>query len=284
MNFIRKTLTTTGYHLFYTLFHPKFWTAVLLVLTVTYIRIRPYAEVADDFNANVSIGILSFIYSDVLFVTVIFISLLLIFSELPFKNTQQTFLLTRSGRRAWCASQILYIIVISIVITAAAALFSTLLLSGNLSFDNKWDKVINSVMSGKLPEGYAAPRCVSPEALIVFSPYKAIAWSLLCGTFCSIMFGLIIFAANLASGRSVGIAIGSVLISLYWLFGYTDKYFLIWFSPLEWASIDTINWRHVSKMPTPEFALGALTTTCVISIITILFCSRKGSKTVRDFK
>ena len=62
MNFISKTITTTGYHLFYTLFHPKFWTAVLLVLTVTYIRIQPYAEIATDFNANVSIGILSFIY------------------------------------------------------------------------------------------------------------------------------------------------------------------------------------------------------------------------------
>lgn len=280
MNFITKTLTATGYHLFYTLFHPKFWAAVLLVLTVTFIRIQPYAEVASDFNINVSIGILSFIYSDVLFITVIFISLLLVFSELPFKNTQQTFLLTRSGRRVWCVSQILYIIVVSITITVAAVLFSIVLLAGHLSFDDKWDKVINSVINGKLPEGYAAPRCVSPEALIVFSPYKAIAWSLLCGTFCSVMFGLIIFAANLASGKSVGIPIGSVLIALYWLFGYTDKYFLIWFSPLEWASIDTINWRHVSQMPTPEFAIGVFSVICAVSIITILFCSRKGSKTV----
>ncbi len=36
MEYVRKTFTTLGYHLFYTLFHPKFWAAVLLVLTVTY--------------------------------------------------------------------------------------------------------------------------------------------------------------------------------------------------------------------------------------------------------
>ena len=280
MNFISKTLTTTGYHLFYTLFHPKFQTAVLLILTITYIRIQPYAEIANDFNTDVSIGILSFIYSDVLFVTVIFAALLLIFSELPFKNTQQIFLLTRCGRHAWCVSQILYIIVVSITITAAAVLFTMLLLTGHLSFDNKWDKVINSVVNNKLPEGFTAYPCVNREALAVFTPHNAAAWSLLCGTFCSVMFGLVIFSINLASGRSIGIPIGSVLISLYWIFRYTDKYFLIWFSPLEWASIDTINWKHISQMPTPEFAIGTTAAICAVSVITILFCSRKGSKTV----
>lgn len=280
MEFVRKTFTTLGYHLFYTLFHPKFWAAILFVLTVTYIRIQPYAEVANDFNANVSIGILSFIYSDYLFIIVIFISLLLVFSDLPFKNTQQTFLLTRSGRRAWCVSQILYIIVVSIAITVVAALFTMALLAGHLSFDDKWDKVINSVINNKLPEGYAAQRCVSKEALIVFAPHIAVVWSLLCGTFCSIMFGLIIFAANLASGKSVGIPMGSVLIALYLIFNYTDKYFLIWFSPLEWASIDTINWDHNSQMPTPEFAISTLSAICIAAVITVLFCSRKGSKTI----
>lgn len=278
MDFIRKTLTTTGYHLFYSLLHPKFWTAVLLVFSAAYIRIYPYAEVANDFYVNVSIGILSFIYSDVLLVTVIFISLLLVFSDLPFKNTQQTFLLTRSGRRAWCVSQILYIIVVSIAITTAAVLFTITFLAGHLSFEDKWDKVINSVMNNKLPEGYTAYPCVSKDALLDFTPHKAIVWSLLCGTLCSVMFGLIIFAANLASGRRVGIPIGCILISLYWIFNYSDKYLLKCFSPLDWASISTINWKHVSQMPTPEFALGALTTICAISVITILFYSRKGSK------
>lgn len=280
MIFLRKIFTTAGYHLYYTMFHPKFWAALLLVLTVIYIRIQPYSEIANDFNANVSIGILSFIYSDILLVTVIFVALLLVFSELPFKNTQQTFLLTRSGRRAWCVSQILYIIVISVTITVVAALFTMLLLAGHLSFDNKWDKVINSVINHKIPAGYSAYSYVSKEALVVFSPYRAIAWSLLCGTFCSIMFGLIIFSANLASGKSVGIPLGSVLIAMYCLFQYADKYFLIWFSPLEWASIDKINWKHSSKMPTPEFALITLSAVSIISIIIILFCSRKGSKTV----
>ncbi len=280
MNFIHRTFTTAGYHLFYTLFHPKFWTAVLLVLTVTYIRIQPYSEIANDFNTKVSVGILSFIYSDVLFVTVIYVALLLIFSELPFKNTQQIFLLTRSGRRSWCVSQILYIIIVSVVITMVICLFTTLFLAGHLSFTDKWDKVINSAINHKLPESYSAYACVSKEALVVFSPYKAITWSLLCGMLCSVMFGMIIFAANLASGRNVGIPLGSALIALYWLFQYTDKYFLTWLSPLEWASISTINLRHSSKMPTPEFALITLLVICIISIIIILFRSRKGSKTV----
>lgn len=280
MNFIRKTLTTTGNHLFYTLFHPKFWTAVLLVLTAIYIRIQPYAELANIFNTNVSIGVLSFIYSDVLIVTVIFISLLLIFSDLPFKNTRQTFLITRSGRRAWCVSQILYIIVVAVTIPLTAVLFSMALFAGHLSFDDKWDKVINSVINNKLPEGYSVFPCVSKDALVVFTPYEAVTWSLLCGTFCSIMFGIVVFAVNLASGISVGTPVGSALISLYWIFRYTDKYFLIWFSPLEWSSIDTINWKHISQMPTPEFALGTLTAICGVSVTAVLYCSRKGSKII----
>lgn len=280
MKFLRTTFATSGYHLFYTLFHPKFWTAVLLALMVTYIRIQPYTQVANDFNTDVSIGILSLVYSDALFVSVIYISLLLIFSELPFKNTQQTFLLTRSGRRAWCVSQILYVVAISVALTAVICLFTMLLLAGHLSFDNKWDKIIVSAVNNKLPKDYAVPRCISPEALIVFTPHRAIAWSLLCGTLCSVMFGLIIFAANLASGTNLGVLLGSILISTYWIFLYTAKYFLIWFSPLEWASIDTINWNHNSQMPTPEFAIIMVSAICITSIIVILFRSRKGSKTV----
>ncbi len=280
MNFIRKTLATTGCQLYNTFFHPKFYTSVLLVLMAVFIQIKPYAEVANDFNIDVNFGIYSLLYSDALFVTVFFISLLLIFSELPFKNAQQIFLLTRSGRRAWCVSQIFYIVVISVFITLAAMLFTMLLLAGNLTFDNSWDKVIISAAYQKLPTEYETVLFVSPETLVVFTPHRAILWSTLCGILCSITFGLIIFAANLASNTSLGVLLGSVLISAYWLFLYTDKYFLIWFSPLEWASVNTINLKHNSQMPTPEFAISALFAICVFSVITILFCSRKGSKTV----
>ncbi len=277
MKEIRKTLAVTGYHLYYTVFHPKFWTCILLVMASEYLLFRPYAEIAGDFNVDVSIGELSLVWSVPFNICIMFIGLLLIFSDLPFKNNQQIFLLTRSKKRAWCISQLLYIIVISAAVTLFALLFGIFLLTGHITFENEWDKIINSAANGRLPSGYPSVHTHNIDALRMFTPYKALIWSVLSGLLCGTAFGSIIFAINLTSGTNIGILLGGLLITFRFFGELFASYFFAWISPLEWCSVDVINIDKSSRMPTPKYAICMILAIIAVCTIAVLLRSRKKS-------
>lgn len=281
MKTVHKILTSTGYHLYYSFSNPKIWAALLMMLAAVFLRIEPYAKVAADYNAKVSVGIISYIFSDGFIVTIVFAAFLFLFSELPFKNPQQVFLITRSGKFPWCVSQLLYIIVIVLTITSILVLFSVCLLIGHLSFDNLWGKVINTAVSNsELRDTYLIYDRISNSAIKSITPYKALAWSIPCGLLTYIVFGSIIYALNAISSKTAGIIGGVALIALHMLTGYIMKPSFIWLSPLEWSSITVINLNHISKMPTPEYSICVLLVLYILTIVLSFSQARKKSDIV----
>lgn len=281
MKIIQKTISSAGYHLYYSLTSPKLWTAGLLIFASVYRLVFPYAKIAGDFNADVNIGFISCFFSNPFSVTIIFMALLFIFSELPFNNSQQIFLVSRSGKRSWCISQFLYIVLISLMAILVISLLTIIMLSGHLSFDNSWGKVINTVPQNYdlFSEKYRISGSLSYEAINIFTPYKALAWSIPIGTLTFAVFGNLIFALNMISRKTVGIAIGAIIITFHILI--SGKTVILWkfrwFSPLEWSNIGIININHNSQMPTPEYAVCVLLGLYILSIAAVLFRSGKKS-------
>ena len=105
-----KVFTLTRYHIYYTMMQSKFWAAVLMILSAGYINVKSVTQIVFKYETPVSFGIFALIFSGAFFGVVLPVALLFIFSEMPFKNSQQIFLLTRSGKQTWCISQILFII------------------------------------------------------------------------------------------------------------------------------------------------------------------------------
>lgn len=279
MKTLRTSFMSTGYHLYYSLTNPKIWAALLMILAAVFLRINPYSKIAADYNETVSIGIISYLFSDVFSVTIIYAALLFIFSELPFDNPQQIFLVTRSGKRAWCVSQFLYIIAVSLFVTLLISVFTVILLSGHLSFENSWGKVINTVIqSDELSEKYQIYDCITTEAVNTFTPHKALVWSVLSGTLTFVVFGSLIYTFNSISHKTAGIIFGVLLIACHMFTGYFANLILfLWFAPLEWSSIMVININHISKMPTPEYAICMLAGLFVLSAGFAIFRSQKKS-------
>lgn len=79
MKTLRTSFMSTGYHLYYSLTNPKIWAALLMILAAVFLRINPYSKIAADYNETVSIGIISYLFSDVFSVTIIYAALLFIF-------------------------------------------------------------------------------------------------------------------------------------------------------------------------------------------------------------
>lgn len=79
MKILPKMLSCVWYHLYYSITNPKLWTAGLLIFAAVYRLVVPYVKIANEYNANISIGLISCFFSNPFSVTVIFMALLFIF-------------------------------------------------------------------------------------------------------------------------------------------------------------------------------------------------------------
>lgn len=263
-------------HLFYIINSPKLWAAALLIFYGVFSLVQPYARAAWALDEDVSVGILAYNFSRGMSILDLYLALLLIFSELPFKDPQQTYLVIRSGKRGWYLSQIFYIIAVSVSVTLIISLMSAIILAGHLSFGNAWGTVITRGANGVLYK-YGVAGLIPSNAHTMFSPYAALAWSLPVGTLAMIAFGSVVFSLNSLFHAAVGTVAGAVIIALTLIgrfLGVTgSRYLMI----IDWSDFSSVNINRAPQTPTPEFEICVLAGTFIISVILTIFCSRKST-------
>ena len=276
MRTIGAALGATRRHLFYILNSPKLWAAGMLIFYGVFSLVWPYAKAAWALGENVSVGIIAYNFSRGISILDLYLALLLIFSELPFKDAQQTYLIIRIGKRGWYLSQILYIIAVSVSVTLIISLVSAILLTGHLSLENSWGNIILKGANGGLYK-YGVLGLIPYAAHTAFSPYTALAWSLLVGTLTMIAFGSVVFSLNSLFRGSAGTVAGAVIIALTLIgrfLGVTgSRYLMI----IDWSDFSAVNIYRAPKTPTPGFEICVLAVMFIISVILIIFCSRKRS-------
>lgn len=270
---MKKALLLTKNHIINTLIRTKFWAAVLIILSANFITVQPVSQIIFHYNTPVSFGIFALIFSAPFFDSVLLIALLFIFSELPFRNSQQIFLVTRSGKTVWCISQILYIISISIFILLIILIETFLICGGSISFDNSsWGKVIMSVYNTNLGAEYGiqftgyAPY----EVLIETTPMSALLYTLTTELMLSVAMGLVVFAINLISHSALGIIAGGIPVALKFFMSYFQSASFFKLSPYSWIELRAMRW-----LPFKQYSAVILGIFSITAIISALIKCRK---------
>ena len=76
----------------------QFWTPFVLAVAVVYNAVNPLSQMVKHYSEPVSAFTATFLFSDKLSVFLLFVGVFILFSDLPFKDNQQFFLLVRSGK------------------------------------------------------------------------------------------------------------------------------------------------------------------------------------------
>lgn len=279
MKTIYTALVMTRRHLFYIINSPRAWAAAILILSSVYSLIVPYAKAAWALDQNVSIGILAYNFCYGTMTIKLYLALLLVFSELPFKDPQQLMIVTRSGKRAWYLSQLFYVIAVAAAITVAVSLVSMAILIGHLSFDGSWGRMLPNAMS---MYKYKIACAIPSDVLNELSPYDALGWSLPVGTLSMISFGSVILSLNSLFRGSAGTVAGGLIIALTLIGRFIGVPGMFYLMILDWGNFSDLNIHNAPKTPTPLFEIGVLAAMLIVSITVIVFCSRKKAEIKLD--
>lgn len=279
MKTIYTALVMTRHHLFNIIGSPRAWAAAIMILFSIYSLIVPYANAAWALDQNVSIGILAYNFCYGSMTIRLYLALLLVFSELPFKDPQQLMIITRSGKKTWYLSQLFYVIAVAVIITAAVSLISMAILVGRLSFDGSWGRIL---MNGTSLNKFRVVSAIPSAVLNEFSPYEVIGWSLPVGTLTMISFGSIVLSLNSLFRRSVGTIAGGLMIALTLIGRFIGVPGTFYLMILDWSNFSDLNIHNAPKTPSPGFEIGVLAAMLIASIIVIVFCSRKKAEIKLD--
>lgn len=248
------------------LVNPRMYIVVIMMAMYIQSRLAPITEFCSAFGYKVTPYIFPFLMTDKMSVMLIMFTLVLLFCDAPFIESEQPYIITRSGRKTWVAGQIIYIALASALFFLIIILFTVLFLIPHIEFSGEWGKVIGTFAQTSV----GANHMISiPFDLGVYSSYTPasamlITFGLCC--FVGMFLGMTIFFFNLNISRSAGAIIAAVLILWQVAVGKTSTVFIN-FSPVSWVSLTNIDVKGITLYPTIWYILTVLS---ILSFLLIL--------------
>jgi len=264
----------------------NFWIPFLLAIASVYEFTSSLAKMAKYYSIPVNGFSAVFFLTDTYSVLIIFLGILILFSDLPFKDSQQMFLVSRSGKRAWIFSQVLYVILVSILYFAFIFICFCAVLFPNLYFNSEnWGKIINTISLSSVAQRFELWFTVPQSVLSDFSPLNGFLYSFGIALFVTCVLGLIILIFNLTVKHNTGVFISGAIIFLY-MFQYMNHngYILYYFSPLNWISLYTADKNGITPYPDILWVITILCLFFVFELIALFTFGAKKTKFILETK
>lgn len=233
-----KLLRATRINFFRWINDPKYPAELLYVLLyVTYVigGVTNYARVLD---IPIHPWLFPFLMRGGGTISPLMLGFVLLIVDAPFRNSQQQFILLRTGKRTWMCGQILYLLLLSIVFTVLLYLLSVICVLSEIKFSTEWGSFLTTIAIDGLPGRYGY---ISTSYSIMrnASPIEVTLWSATSLTLVCFLLGLIMLLCNLWARKGVGTAICSAIVIMPLLTQafqntpYIYRY-LTWISPMNW--------------------------------------------------
>lgn len=200
----------------------------------------PFRKFLKDVGECASPFLFPFLFSDVILSALIFATALPFFTEAPFYDRQQCYLIVRSEISEWVLGQIFYVIAISFMYASFLLVLSLLLMLPYISFQAEWGRVWSTLALTNAETEYAVPFSVSSKVIFEYTPWKAMGITFLLVVLICSFYGFSQWYLNLYVGKSIGLAV--TLFSA--LLVIRVRYFPGWvmyLTPAGWADLSNLS-------------------------------------------
>lgn len=241
----------------------RVWIAFLVMIIMVHSITRSLSEICSYTAIKVTPWIYPFLYMGYYNKLLLFFPLLLIFSNAPFFDRNQLYVLARSGKKIWCLGQVLYIVLVTALYFLLMFAVSIILNLNCIELSGDWGKVLNTLAVTDLGRRYNLGFNVEKNIITYFSPIGAIWFTFLHSWFSGVILGLIMFYFNMKT-KGVGTFVSSFVLVLSG--AAAKRTTLVKISPISWSTLNYIHLKENDLLPSYFYI-----TTFYIILLVVLF-------------
>ncbi len=217
----------------------RVWIALLIMLVFVHSYTNGLSSFCDYVNIKSSPWIFPFLYTQYYVKLLFFFPLILIFSNAPFVDNNELYVIIRSGRIKWSIAQILYIIISTAIYFFLVILFSIIFNLNIICITDEWGKVLNTLANTDAADQFNIGFKPDKNIINLFSPIQAMWFTFLHSWISGIILGLIIFLFNMIF-KGFGTFISSIVLVFSAI--ASKELSLVKYSPVTWS---TLNYLHI---------------------------------------
>ena len=212
MNNVRSILRITRYQFLQLVRNPRLYMIMICNFIFLSTLIVPLRRFMKLYYVKATPFLFGFLFSHASVVFCFFVGIVLLFSNAPFFNHSQMFLVIRTKKLVWALGQMLYLLAGSVLYFLLLYGMSLLFLIPHISVRNEWGEVWNTLVRTDLGLQCGVTLAISADILNRFDPMELQCWIFLIGVLNALLIGLILFFCNLYFHREVGITVAILLI------------------------------------------------------------------------
>ncbi len=256
---VRRSLNCLIYSLRKLAINPK----CIIVFALLYIHMKDSYQGLIGFLADYdetinAFGLFINMISDPHFVMIAGIGLMLIFSDAPFFDDAQQYILIRAKKGPWIAGQIFCVLLATAVYLLIMLGIQHLILHPYLTYDNQWGRAIHTLSRTDLGDNYDLLVGFHRDYMRMWSVRRCFALGMILRWGAYATCALIIFIINILSTSKAGIfaAIFILLFDLFMDFGVSATFYVLSISSL--ARLPLLNMGTNPYFPRVELAMSVL--------------------------
>lgn len=251
--------------------NPRYWILFLIVSVFIYQDNAPLFNMVVQTGVKINPLIFPLYISNHYFQFILMIGVIFLFSDAPFINENQPYIIMRAGKKSWVLGQVFYIfIAAAIYITIAMAISVIILLSKGTFATDGWGKIINTLAITNAQEVIGLVYDVSEKVVNNFTPFQAFFITYVLEWLIASILGLIMFALNLFTKINLGTFVAMFLALLDLLIANVLPWGLYSISPVSLGRIVELDWVKMSYLPTVRHAFIFLISLAITLVIWII--------------
>ena len=280
-----STLRLTKINLYKHMGTVNFWTPFVLAIAAVYEFSHSLSDMATYYSIPVNGFSIAFLFTSLNQVFIIFLGVFILFSDLPFKDNQQMFLISRSGKRAWIFSQVIYVIFVSLIYFLFTFVCYCIALFPHIGFSaDSWGKIIKTISATDASNKFNVLFNPTSNVLSDFSPLEAFVYSFGTAYAISVILGLVVLLFNLTVKHNVGVIVSGAMVFVYMFVYMGGGNIMYYFSPLNWCSILVADKNGITARPDVSWIITVLCIFFAAEIVVLFAFGSKKIKFVLDTK
>lgn len=246
--------------------------ALILQWLYMYSILIPVITFAEEFNLGITFFLYPFLHTDPIFIIVITLSFLLLLSTIPMNNEMQSYLIHRTSTVKWITSQIIYIIISTIVYILNVMISFIVVSFSYINFQsNEWGKLVGSLnYYPDITNQYEITINIPSSLIVSYTPLQLFLMTLIMMVLIFFFSGLILMLFNIIK-PGLGLVLYSIIIFLYLAIRHFNKFYGFYISVFSWISLSNLSTSPLDGYPTMGFAITCLVAGILIMIAAIYY-------------